>query len=109
MHGLVFGAADMHSGYRFEICRNGTYKITGVARDNKALLKDWTLSAAIKKGPNAENLLSVKRKGLKWIFLINNQPVITLPAHPFYGDKIGVVMSGIQKAGFDNLKVKTEL
>ena len=108
-YGLLFGAEGMHSGYRFEICKNGTYKITNVTSDNKETLKNWTLSPAIKKGPNAENLLSVKRKGLKWIFLINSQPVITLPAHPFYGDKIGVLMSGIQEASFDNLKVKSEL
>ena len=106
IYGVFLGFKDIENYYSFFITSAGR---CGVYKQQAGKVKYFiplTQSSAIKKEEKAINILTVKQEEKSWKFFINDQPVGSLPAQSFYGNRIGVLTAGKQSVEFDDLVVK---
>jgi hypothetical protein len=57
------GGVNLNSGYTLEVACDGTYRMRKFSEGAVAVLRDWTASEAIVKGPNADNRLGLLARG----------------------------------------------
>ena len=69
----------------------------------------WTASDALKKGNDAENILTVKKEADNWKFYINDQFVYSTATQKVYGYNFGIVSGGKQAVAFDDLVIKQQV
>ncbi len=55
--------ANLNSGYALEVSCDGNYRLRKFSEGSVAVLRDWTASEAIVKGPNATNRLGLLAHG----------------------------------------------
>lgn len=108
--GFGFWATDINNLYYFAVAPFGTFSVSRYFNNNFYKVVDWTQSAAIKKGLNQTNSLSVVTKGNQATFFINNTQVATITGQPPQGGgEIGLVTDSGPKSRavfeFANLKV----
>jgi hypothetical protein len=108
--GLAFWATDVNNVYYFSVAPAGTYSVSRYLNNNYFKVVDWTANAAIKKGLNQTNNLSVVTKGNQATLFVNGTQVATINGQPPQGGgEIGLVAdSGPASRAvfqFANLKV----
>jgi hypothetical protein len=106
-YGLLFGHGTGNNFYAFEITAEGNFHVIKSGRGNSVQeLVKWTPSAAIKKGNNTVNILTLQKDSVNWKFLINNQQVASCVAERLIGNGIGMMVKQKQMIAFDNLEIK---
>jgi hypothetical protein len=108
--GLAFWATDPNDQYYFAVAPFGTFSVGRYLNKNFYKVVDWTANAAIKKGLNQVNSLSVVTKGNQATFFVNDTQVGTISGQPPQGGgEIGLLVDSGPKSRavfeFANLKV----
>jgi hypothetical protein len=83
--GIGFWATDVNNLYYFAVAPAGTYSVSRYLNNHWYKVVDWTASAAIKKGLNQVNHLSVVTKGNQATFFVNDTQVATINGQPPQG------------------------
>ncbi len=108
--GVSFWATDVNNQYYFAVAPFGTFSVSRYLNKNFYKVVDWTANAAIKKGLNQVNHLSVVTKGNQATFFVNDTQVGTITGQPPQGGgEIGLAANSGPKSQsvfeFSNLKV----
>ena len=104
-YGLFFGASNLNNYICYLISNNGFSRSYKIGDDGFVDILKWTENPAIKTGNYVDNVLRISKEGANWIFSVNGQSLATVHALPFYGNKIGVLVSQNQRIEFDDLKM----
>ena len=110
--GLVWGYKSSKHYYRFVVSIDGNYNIGRYKKGKYKHIVKWAKSDAIKQGLNVQNVLKIMgfgRRGLS--FYINNKLVHKMSAevfkkNPFFGNKVGMMVSRQRVGKFDYLRMK---
>lgn len=95
--GLVIRRVSKGNYYDFQIDTNGKWYFGKAVNGTSSTLVDYTANAAIKKGLNQVNTLSVQAKGSHFIFSVNGTQVGTVDDATFTSGDVGLVGNdGIQ-------------
>jgi hypothetical protein len=97
-YGLAFRRVSAGNYYEFEVDSNGKWIFDKTVNGATTTIDDFTANAAIKKGLNQVNTLSVTAKGSHFIFSVNGTQVGTADDTTFTSGKTGL-------AGNDGIEV----
>lgn len=96
--GLVFRHPSAGNYYDFQIDANGKWLFDKVVADKTTTIVDFTVNAAILKGLNQSNTISVQAQGSHFIFSVNGTQVGTADDTQFSSGDTGL-------AGNDGIEV----
>ncbi len=97
-YGLVFRRPSAGNYYEFEVDSNGKWIFDKTVNGKTTTIDNFTANAAIKKGLNQVNTLTVKAQGSHFIFSVNGTQVGTADDTTFTSGKTGL-------AGNDGIEV----
>ena len=100
---ILWGANGFSNYFSFGITANGLYRYSNINNGNYQDVISLTASEHINR--NGSNIISVRRNSDKIEFYINYFKVNELEYSEFYGDQIGLSVTGQQRIEFDDLKV----
>ena len=100
---ILWGANGFSNYFSFGITANGLYRYSNINNGNYQDVISLTASEHINR--NGSNIISVRRNSDKIEFYINYFKVNELEYSEFYGDQIGLSVTGPQRIEFDDLKV----
>ncbi len=100
---ILWGANGFSNYFSFGITANGLYRYSNINNGNYQDVIPLTTSEHINR--NGSNIISVRRNSDKIEFYINYFKVNELEFSEFYGDQLGMSVTGPQRIEFDDLKV----
>lgn len=105
-YGVYLSNKKGNNSYCFVISSRGYYKFYGHDRERYKQFADWTEHAAIKKGNNEVNKLTLTRENTNWKLYINEKLIGTIPISISIRDPlVGFIRSNKQKVAFDDLVI----
>jgi hypothetical protein len=104
--GLVWGGQGQQF-LEFSITSSGHFRIMEHTSSNQARAwKEKTSSPFIKQGIEQSNRLSVEKKNDDYHFFVNDSVVYRMPYQKVQGNGVGVFVSSLHGASFDNFRVQ---
>ncbi len=100
---MLWGANGFSNYFSFGITANGLYRYSKINNGNYQDVIPLTNSEHINR--NGSNIISVRRNSDKIEFYINYFKVNESEYSEFYGDQLGMSVTGPQRIEFDDLKV----
>ncbi len=88
----------------FLVSANGKYLISNYSNSKWIAVQSWTDSYLINK-LNVPNIISVRKVGETISFYVNDQKLASFPFDGGYGTDVGLRLSGMQTADFDNFSI----
>jgi len=111
--GLIFLASDPNIVYRMLIDNAGRYRLERQQAGSATALRDWTASAALQTGPQANNRIEARRVESELTLFANGTELMryTLPDGATFQSRVGMTIDAITRdsgalAYFDNLVVR---
>lgn len=98
-YGVLVRAPDVDNGYVYAFSCDGRYRIYRWDGEYTAL-KDWTVSPAIKSGPNQTNRMGIWVEGDTFKLYANGDLLTTLSDDEFSKGRFGLFVGSAQTAGF---------
>lgn len=102
-YGLAIRRTPNNESYQFLIDSNGEWVFVKVVNDTSSRIVDFTANAAIKKGLNQVNVLSVHATGNHFSFFVNSVQVGSAVDNDFSSGGIGLVGATGATVVFTNL------
>jgi hypothetical protein len=102
-YGLVFRRPSSGNYYAFEIDSNGKWLFDKIVGGKTTTIDDFTENAAILKGLNQENTLSVTAQGSHFVFSVNGTQVGTADDTTFTTGETGLLGNDGIEVVFTNL------
>ncbi len=101
--GIIFGAQGISNCYSFGINANGSYALWRYTDGNYTYSIDWKPSTEINK--KGKNVLTIVKNNETIELYINYAKVDTFIITDFFGEEVGLNVSGIQEIGFDDYSI----
>lgn len=100
-YGITWGGKDTENHHAFYINSQNEFAVFNVMGGNFS--GKFEKTNKIQK--NSLNKLGIKKVNNQYQFLINDEVVKTMPFSDFYGQSIGVVVTGNQKVAYDDFSI----
>jgi hypothetical protein len=107
-YGFIWGIQDINNFYSFNLTASGYYRVGRMINDTWEDIIGWTESSHIEKN-HESNLLSIKKKGDKVSFYINNNYVNQIDSEKLPGHEVGYIIWRKQTIQVDHLYIYGEL
>jgi hypothetical protein len=105
-YGIYLTNKRGNSSYSFVISSRGYYKFYGHDKDRYKQFADWTEHAAVKKGNNEVNKLTMTKEDNNWKLYINERLIGTIPISISIRDPhVGFIRANKQKIAFDDFTI----
>ncbi len=104
-YGLLWGVEDVNNLNAFTISSNGFFRIFKYDNNEFKEPQPWAEVAGTINGMGAYNELTVRRRGNMLKFFVNDNPVTQIPYAPFFGDKMGFVLTKEMEVEVDRLEI----
>lgn len=105
-YGFMWGASDESNGFQFLINSFGSYSIRKVEGGKQTALVDWIPSEQALHLRVTPNKLSIRKSGQQYAFYLNDLWLTNVPAQPFFGQKMGFVLSETMRVEIEYMVVR---